>query len=73
MPLAEMIYQHSLKHPERVTREALDFIEFLKLTARARCLSTHPCQNAWVNRVVSGQGALLGCVDIQLASSMTNM
>lgn len=30
MTLAETIYQHSLKLPEAVAREALDFIEFLE-------------------------------------------
>ncbi|HLA33505.1 MAG TPA: DUF2281 domain-containing protein [Rhodocyclaceae bacterium] len=30
MTLAETIYRHSLKLPEPVAREALDFIEFLE-------------------------------------------
>ena len=30
MTLAEAIYQHSLRLPEPVAREALDFIEFLE-------------------------------------------
>lgn len=35
MTLAEAIYQHSLKLPERAAREALDFIEFLEQRYRA--------------------------------------
>ena len=37
MTLADAIYQHSLKLPERAAREALDFIEFLEQRYASGC------------------------------------